>query len=215
MSISHLVGDARIPVVVATRSGAGLASLLHKDPGADTAGVCAFGMLDQGCDLDNVLGGTHETLARAMHEEYVRQQARLGRSSASNPSMVPWQELPDDLKESNRRQADHIGVKLRAVGCAIAPLTDWQEPLFQFSGEEVERLARMEHERWVKERRAPGWKLGTKDLEKKTTPHLVPWEDLTEDVREIDRDFVRALPGILARAGFRIVRRPTTRPRSG
>ena len=35
-----------------------------------------------------------------------------------------------------------------------------------------------------------------------TTPYLVPWESLEEDVRELDRQFVRALPDVLADAGL-------------
>ena len=59
---------------------------------------------------------------------------------------------------------------------------------------------------WVEERKQAGWTRGPKDLEKKTSPHLVRWNQLDEDTREIDRVFIRGLPRFLARAGFQIVR---------
>jgi hypothetical protein len=122
--------------------------------------------------------------------------------------MVPWDKLQETLKESNRDQAKHIGVKLIAVGCGIVPLTDWDAESFQFTPEHVELLAEMEHERWMEERRREGWTCtpGPKDIEKKTSPYMVPWDKLPDNVREWDRVFIRGLPGFLARAGFQIVR---------
>lgn len=96
--------------------------------------------------------------------------------------MVPGDELLESLKESNRRQADHIGVKLKAVGCGIAPLTDWEAERFQFTPEEVERMAEMEHRRFVEEWLRAGWTYapGPKNLERRTSPDLVPWDELPE-----------------------------------
>jgi hypothetical protein len=122
--------------------------------------------------------------------------------------MVPWEELPESLKESNRHQASHIGTKLHAVGCGIAPLTDWEAELFEFTAEEIERMSKMERARWNEERLREGWHYapGPKNIEKKTTPYLVSWEQLPEDIKELDRNMVRGLPAFLARAGFQIYR---------
>ncbi|MEW5901432.1 MAG: hypothetical protein AB1715_08240 [Acidobacteriota bacterium] len=69
-----------------------------------------------------------------------------------------------------------IGVA--AVGCSVAPLADWDAGQFQFTPAEVELMAKMEHERWMAERLRSDWKSlpGAKDIEKKTGPHVVPWE---------------------------------------
>ena len=146
--------------------------------------------------------------ARIIHEDYLRQQKRLGQTPQTNPSMVPWEELPENLKESNRRQADHIGVKLKAVGCGISLLTDWDAKLFESAPEEIEKMAEMEHERWNVERRLEGWTYasGPKDINRKATPYLVPWNELPEDIKEYDRNTVRGLPLFLAQAGFQIYR---------
>ena len=120
--------------------------------------------------------------------------------------MVSWNELPEGLKESNRHQADHIGIKLKAIGCGIISLTDWDAKLFEFTKEEVERMAEMEHERWNAERLREGWTYapGLKDVDRKTSPHLVPWDKLSEDIKEYDRNTIRGLPSFLARAGLQI-----------
>jgi hypothetical protein len=70
-------------------------------------------------------------------------------------------------------------------------------------------LARREHERWWRERESDGWTFAPqKDISAKRSPYLVPWEDLSEEIRDKDRDIVRGIPAFLARAGFRVVRLP-------
>lgn len=203
----HLRGHD-VPVVVRMVHDAGLASLLH-GRGAAEGGfetLHAFGLLDRTCSADLLLG-TNEVLARAMHEEYRRTRRGDAGDPARNPSMAPWRELPETLKESNRDQAANIGAKLSVVGCDLAPL-DGQEAAFEFSPDEVEMLGRVEHDRWVRERLRGGWTYapGEKDVQRKTTPYLVSWEELPEAVKEDDRIFARRLPAFLAGVGFRIVR---------
>lgn len=79
--------------------------------------------------------------------------------AVSNPSMVPWEALPEDLKESNRRSVDDILARLKAIGCNIMPLNDWGIPQVEFSAEEVEKMSIMEHDRRVRERMLQGYKM--------------------------------------------------------
>ncbi len=204
------------PIAMRMSRTAGLAALLTGgDDSSDFRRLRAFAVLDRTCALDALLGGRREVIARAIHEDYVRRQTEAGLTPSANPSMVGWEELPEDLKESNRQQADHIEVKVKAVGCGIQALTDWAAASFESLPEDVRRvfdvelLARMEHERWDRERRAAGWAYapGPKDAKKKTSPYLVPWDRLSEDVRDLDRETVRGLPAFLARAGFQIYRK--------
>jgi hypothetical protein len=199
-----------VAVVVRTAQDAGLATLLGDDARRDGAfsTLHAFGLLDRTCRADLLLAGTHEVLARAIHEDYIHHQRGLGHTPDTNPSMVPWDQLSEDLKESNRKQADHIGVKLEAVGCGLKLLFDWDAELFVFTTEEIERLAEMEHERWHQDRKAEGWTYAPepKDEKRKTSPHMVHWADLPDGIREYDRNTVRGLPSFLARAGLQIYR---------
>jgi len=64
----------------------------------------------------------------------------------------------------------------------------------------------MEHDRWVAERFLAGWTLGAKDTERRISPYLVDWNDLTDEIKEYDRESVRNIPVILSLAGEKIVR---------
>ncbi len=209
LALHRLVKGQGVPVVVRMVHGAGLASLLGEEQQGrgEYAGLHAFGLLDRMCDPALLFAGVYETLARAIHEEYVRQRRERVSSPAPAPFLVPWEDLAEDLKEANRAQAAHIGVKLAAVGCDLAPLRGWGAEEFAFRPGEVDRLAEMEHERWVEDRRRAGWTPGPRDDARKRSPSLVPWGDLTEEMREMDRAFIRGLPRFLASAGFQIVRR--------
>jgi hypothetical protein len=122
--------------------------------------------------------------------------------------LVPWDNLPERIKESNRRQADHIGLKLKAIGCGISPLRDWEAPKFEFTSQQIEVMARMEHERWSQERRSAGWRYapGERDRVRKTHPSLVDWGALPDSEKDKNRITVRELPHLLASAGFEIYR---------
>jgi hypothetical protein len=208
LNLHERITALEIPIVVRMTHDAGLATLLQGEKrGEPFTNLHAFGLLDRTCTPELVLRGTYEILARAMHEDYVYNEKKKGVTPETNPSIVPWDELPDGLQESNRRQAEHIRVKLEAAGCSIALLTDWDAPLFEFAPEEVEMLAEMEHERFVKERLRQGWKRGTKkNLKKKRSPTLIPWDELPEKEKAKDRNTIHNLPAFLARAGFQIYR---------
>jgi signal transduction histidine kinase len=151
--------------------------------------------------------GTHELVARAIHEEYLQLQKRAGDTPDMNPSMRPWNELPRRLKESNLRQVEDIWSALHLIHCSIALATNSREPLFEFTDSELEFLAEREHERWMEERIRKGWNYGkVRDDSQKIHDCIVPWNELSEAEREKDRNAVRSLPGILAKVYLRIVR---------
>jgi hypothetical protein len=146
-----------------------------------------------------------EVLARAIHESYRADQA--GRKTVGDLAMADWEELPEDLRESNRDQAAHIFEKLHALGYAVHEAGDGRAEPVTFTPEEVERMAVMEHDRFVAERRAAGWRLGPeRDVHEKVTPYLVGWDDLPERVREWDREPVRRIPELLAAVGLEVRR---------
>jgi hypothetical protein len=71
--------------------------------------------------------------------------------------MKPWKDLSGDLKFSNRLQAkraagflERVGYRVeRAMGAIDVP---------QLTGDEGEKLAEIEHGRWVVERLRSGWR---------------------------------------------------------
>jgi voltage-gated potassium channel Kch len=206
--LRHLC-DSQVPIFVRMKEDAGLASLLRTAPDSDSAfrNLHAFGLLDRTCTPDLLLGGTHEILARALHEEYVRSQ-EVDRSDEVAARPLPWDHLPEESREANRRQVDHIGAMLKAVGCTIAPLMDWGAERLQFSEDEIEVMASLEHERWCADQVRHGWKFapGNKDIQNRTHPDLLPWENLPETEKEKNRIPSRELPSLLTRVGFSVVR---------
>ncbi len=200
----------KVPIVVRMRRAEGLANLIKDNHETlDFDQIHPFSLLNKTCTLESLLGGSQESLARSIHEDYIEQQQREGATVKTNPSMANWDDLPEELKESNRSQAAHIEDKLKKISCGIQPLTDWDQATFEFSVEEVDLLAKMEHMRWYNERKRQGWKYkpGPKNVNKKTSPYMLPWEDLPEEVKEYNRNTVRKLPFYMARAGYQIYRR--------
>ena len=209
LSLRHQLACDRPPIVVRMPRDSGLATLLRDQDGAAPAfrNVQTFALLERTCTPDLILGGTHELLAQAVHAEYLRQRD-AEQDPEQDRARVPWEDLPEDLKASNRRQVDHIRLNLSAAAYGIKPLTDWLAASYQFEEDEVEQMARREHDRWMEERQRRGWVYGQqdKDARARTHPDLVPWESLSKAAKDKDRQSVRALPKLLARAGFQAYR---------
>jgi hypothetical protein len=151
-----------------------------------------------------VWGGSVEPIAQATHERWRSEQMGAGKPAPS------WEELDELRKESSRDRARDIPVKLRMAGCDIAPLRDRDAKEFTFTNQEVETLAGAEHGRWMRERIADGWTAGDKDATHKTTPYLVPFDELPADIAEFDRIAVKEVPRLLATVGLQVVRTATT-----
>jgi ppGpp synthetase/RelA/SpoT-type nucleotidyltranferase len=144
-----------------------------------------------------------EELGQIIHKNYLN--AALQKKSLE-PSLQNWNNLNDSLKESNCQQADHIFEKLNRIDCTTQLVTDRDIALMKFSNIEVETMAQMEHARLNIERFLGGWRKGPKDVNKKTSPYLVPWSELPEDIKDLDRDAVKKIPEILAKMKFEVRR---------
>lgn len=146
-----------------------------------------------------------EILAKEIHGIYRQNKQDIIKSD--DPSMNIWDNLDAVFKNSSARQADDIYNKLREIGCTVHKVTDRNIELFEFSQAEIELLAENEHGRWNAERLLEGWTLGEeKSTAKKTSPYLVSWVDLPEDIREWDRMAVRNIPNLLAAVDLEIRR---------
>lgn len=154
---------------------------------------------------DVLLGEAREKLAKAIHEKY--RQDNKGSKDPKDPAMAPWEKLREDLKESNRLQADHIPVKLKAIGCDLTSVFGKKPRSIKITEEEFEKMAEMEHQRFVAEKLLAGWSQGKeRDDSKKIRTDLVEWSELSEKIKDHDRKAVRAIPDLLAQAGFEIYR---------
>lgn len=204
-TLLQLLEDHGKELMVRMAEDSGLASFLRETKNPGFKNLSAFGLLESTCKIELLDDGAHETLARIIHEDYVEREKEKGLTVEQNPSMIAWESLPDELKEANRRQADHIGIKLAALGYGIKPWREYGGEKFKFKNEEIFKLAKMEHKRWRDEKDQEGWKYGEKrDDIKKIHPDLVNWESLSEDEKRKDIETVKLIPNLLARAGFQI-----------
>jgi uncharacterized membrane protein len=146
-----------------------------------------------------------EQLAQAIHRTYLQAAAGRGEALSSRPSLREWEELPDEVKESNRAQARQVGEKLAVIGCFMVPAFD-RALTFEFEDEEVQLLAQLEHERWMGERMARGYASGPA-RQGRTHPDLVLWEELPDEEREKNVAAVQSIPALLDNVGFQALRR--------
>jgi hypothetical protein len=151
-----------------------------------------------------------EKLAEAAHELFCDDLKRKGytygpvtqKEKKVHSSLRPYAELPEDEKEQNRSTVRDIPHKLEYAGYRIAPACGGEEGL-KLSEAEIEKLAKMEHERWVGKKLDWGWHHATvTDKGRKLHKDLVPWEQLPPDEREKDIVFIRSIPRILERSGY-------------
>ena len=69
----------------------------------------------------------------------------------------------------------------------------------------VELIAKNVHDVWAKQRIEEGWVYGkTKDSIKKTTPCLVPYEELPEEEKEYDRKTALETLKLVIKLGYKI-----------
>jgi hypothetical protein len=211
-----------VPVVLALSRPQGVADLLAdaKEAGA-LAGLEVFATMEKTCSVELLQGGSYEPLAEAIHERWRTQQIK------ENKPAPTWDDLDESRKESSRDQSRDIGAKLDSIGCAIAPLQDWDAKDFEFTVQEIEKLAIDEHQRWWDERRHQRWvpipmPVGTDEHDLKRlleeakrrqeSPYMISWQDLLEqypDIAEYDRVFVREIPQLLAGVGLQVTRTRT------
>ncbi|MDR1184990.1 MAG: hypothetical protein LBK67_09365 [Coriobacteriales bacterium] len=146
-----------------------------------------------------------ERLAILIHKNYTARQALRG--LGQKIKYPTWESLPPTLKNSNFRQAATIPDKLNKIGCYLEADDQPGQDVDSFTEEEIERLAEYEHELWVKEREESGWVLAPeKDDAKKETPFMVSYDELTDDIRELDRDTVRNIIPLVHKVGLKVFR---------
>lgn len=141
-----------------------------------------------------------ELLAQKLHEDYRR--AQLRKPEVVHPSAREWHALDEAYRHSTREQARSLAPLLATEGFEIVQesddreaislgISDPQDPTQRIPNpdfeEQLTRLARLEHARWNAERLALGWTLGpTRDLAAKTSPYLLPFDDLPPSIQRYD-----------------------------
>jgi len=134
-----------------------------------------------------------DALARGLHKNY-----RLGEDKSAQAA-VGWEQLSEPLRRANVHAADHLPAKLWSLGFDISELLPGQIPTFDQAAKEwlfgksgaspppdaiasIAALAKLEHDRWVIERKLDGWTYGpVRNDERQLHPKLISWEDLLKN----------------------------------
>ena len=144
-----------------------------------------------------------EKLARKLHENYL---TGAGQSATASRS---WNNLPETMRRSNIRAADHLKAKLWTLGIGL-PLGEGlpvlsdedRETLKQLresrkSNKVLGKLARIEHDRWMVDRQLDGWVYGPeRDDTRRIHPKLVAFDDLSMTQEDIDKDVQQILTAV-------------------
>lgn len=149
---------------------------------------------------------TIDGLARTIWENYTEHRRRDGLPV----EYERFEDQPHDLQESNYAQARHMREHLESLGYDMVFAADCpeQQRVRSLTSTEVELLAEAEHDRWVAERTEAGWTYapGPKDVEHKTSPYLVTWDELDEGIKDYDRAPMQEMIAVIEQAGL-VVRR--------
>lgn len=218
-----LAPDAPVRVALRMHPGSGLDKLIGQSAQGSSwiQGVRRFGTANDADGGDSISPPHMEDFARQVHESYVavrrvqHEQEHPGQPLPTDPTLLPWEEIREDFRESSRQQADHLFIKLRALGCESAPTSDPRPDCADRLLENLEWLAELEHRRFVAERAVAGWTYasGPKDPVRRTNPTLVEWSKLEDKIKDYDREAIRSIPAKLARLQLKVVaRKPGSAP---
>ncbi len=209
LTLHHRLPSQEVPIVLRMAGQMGLSSLLRErqnHTGSTYRNLFAFALLDSTCTPELLYTTQRDLLARAVHEDYIAQHRKNGDFDQSQPSLQPWEKLDEAYRLPNYRFADHIKALLESVGYSITRLVDWDAPNQQLNPPDVESMARLEHQLWLDDKTAEGWRYapGPKNLDTKTNPDMVPWEKLAPAEKEKNRQTILGIPSFLGRAGYQI-----------
>ena len=171
-----------------------------------TENIIPFGSPSKVYSPEVILKGDLDVKAKAVHECFLSMRKKKKDFGTRNAD-VPWENLSQEFKDSSRKSADHIGVKMRGIDCEIVSKDDPQSGVV-FTQEEIEILAELEHRRWNAERSLAGWVYGKVKNEKiRKTPYLTDWKNLKDDIKEFDRETIRNIPNVLGLVNMKVVRK--------
>ena len=143
--------------------------------------------------------------------------------------LAPWKDLEECYKESYRSHIRFLGEKLqdydmqvglrpiagRSISSSGLENPDGEEEtavllpaapdaIKELYGPVLEEFARLEHERWMRDRMIAGWTAGSPNPALKQTPELVPYDQLDETTRSFIRLQVREIPAQLREIGYEL-----------
>lgn len=171
--------------------------------------IRGFGSLDALAQPERLLQDRHDALARTVHDFYLQGRLDAGDTLGCRASMAEWETLPEALRDDNRLLADCYGLKLRDLGARLLERMPQgaEPPPVQLTRDEIEEMARAEHNRWMAARLVEGWQYApVRDDARRLHPDIVGFDALSDDVRDLDREQIRVMARLVTRSGRTPVR---------
>ena len=113
----------------------------------------------EGEQLEKLAQAAHEVFCAGLRKKGYQYGPETSEALKTHSALLPFKELPEDEKESNRRNVRDIVNKLSVAGYLMRPARS-HERVINFPQDSLDLLARMEHERWVEAKLAAGWQYG-------------------------------------------------------
>ncbi|WP_413306667.1 NAD-binding protein [Bacillus sp. 1P10SD] len=188
-----------IPVYIKMKDDRKVSMWLHKDQ-SEFKQIQRFSYFREVLNSEFVLNVNLKKLAKQAHENYQRRREEL-----NLPTSKAWDMLDAFKQESTRYQMLHNDTKLMLLGLTKVPLNDPEYSQQVLSAEQfaeyiipyIEPLAYVEHERWNAFHLLRGWKAAgeinapREELDRlKLHQYLVPWNELTNEIKQYDRDSI-------------------------
>jgi hypothetical protein len=224
---------ADTPIVVCVREEiTGFGPILREQNGIKPiANVHTVGTQNRIFDIVSSMDPENELIAQVLHQDYLAvtqkeierrknisiDDAKAFEQKKSQRAFRPWTMLDETYRKANLELArrlpkllkipDEYGHTVRKYDMVFAPNEEIHPNEYYNPTEaEINLLAIREHEEWMKERKAEGY-YGPECRRKSKTYHenIVDWHKLDEGTQEYDRNIVRRLATVLAKADYKLV----------
>lgn len=174
---------------------------------------------DEVCNVKTIVDNrkVEDFIAKHIHYEWAKNHAAKNNISIGT-MQEEWDKLKDAQKDSNRFPARHLNIKLRFANAEMTDSDGGEE--FNFNNMDAEtwdKIARMEHNRWVAEKLINGYVLTNTLPDRKLASFLnttlkvhqdlIPYDDLPTDTQEYDKFTFKMAPEIARLNNKRIVKR--------
>ena len=146
-------GCKEVPIFVWLPHQPALAESLIRNRDRDGGLIIPFGSCVEAATYDEITDPLRDVIGEMIHEDYRRM----------HPGGESWNAVSDDFQESSRVAADHMQIKLATSSYRIVRREEATGPrireIYPHSNPGAkQRLAQMEHNRFVAERLLAGWR---------------------------------------------------------
>jgi Trk K+ transport system NAD-binding subunit len=205
LSLLSEMKENKKPILVSLKENAGFTTLLNEPNFNSKNPIYPFGMTNEVLTQDILVNESLDALAITINNDWYTDLSEDSLSHQYKDPLALWYSLSEELKESNRQQADHIDIKIRRINCKVEYIVGREINLYEFNEDELEELSHLEHKRWMAERLLAGWtRADIRNDYKKENPLLIPWEELSEETKERNRQLIKNIPILLAKYNLEI-----------